>query len=155
VIVTPPPAPEPIRFETLLSLSWSVFRRNWIVVLPPVIAMLIAFGAMGAFVGVLVVRGSARGLLEPGASPPSGVVVSYLALVVAMLVVGLWSFAAMYGMADAAWAKGTTTFGDGFTAFRTRSGALIVAFIGMTGVAIAAFILSCRRSGSRCSRCRW
>jgi hypothetical protein len=144
VIVTPPPAPEPIRFETLLSLSWSVFRRNWIVALPPVIAMLIVLAGMGAFAGAVVAAGLARGGLERSAASPTfwpGIAVSYLVLVVVMLVVGLWSFAAMYGMADAAWAKGTATFGDGFAAFRTRSGALIVAFIGLAGVAIAAFIL--------------
>ena len=144
MIVTPPPAPEPIRFETLLSLSWSVFKRNWIVALPPVIAMLIVLAAMGAFAGAFIATGLARGDLERSAASPTfwpGIAVSYLVLVVVMLVVGLWSFAAMYGMADAAWAKGTATFGDGFTAFRTRSGALIVAFIGLAGVAIGAFIL--------------
>lgn len=141
MIVTPP-APEPIRFETLLSLAWSVFRRNWIVALPPVIAMLIVFAAMGAFAGTVVALSLAHGGLGRGASPfGPGVVVSYLVLVAAMLVVSLWSFAAMYGMADAAWAKGTATFGDGFTAFRTRSGALIVAFVGFAGLGIAALVL--------------
>ncbi|HWT05098.1 MAG TPA: hypothetical protein VN224_05030, partial [Xanthomonadales bacterium] len=66
------------------------------------------------------------------------------ALVYAAVVVtvGLWSYAAMYGMADAAWAKGTTTFADGFTAFRTRAGALFVAGIGVVGLGICAAMLA-------------
>jgi hypothetical protein len=138
-----PPIPEPIRFETLLSLSWTVFRRNWIVALPPVIAMGLIVAGYAAFISLLIVGTLAHGGME-NASPSFGgaLVIAAVLFIVAAFVVILWSYAAMYGMADAAWAKGTTTFADGFTAFRTRAGALIVAGIGVIGIAIAAVILA-------------
>ena len=143
MIVTPPLAPEPIRFEVLLSQSWTLFRRNWIVALPPVIAMLIGLLGAGAWIAFVATAAlSRRGLDHASDGFVGGVVVTWIVFIPVMLVVGLWSFAAMYGMADAAWSRGTATFADGFAAFRTRSGALIVAFIGLVGVAIAALILT-------------
>lgn len=141
IITTPPP--EPIRFETLLSLSWAVFRRNWIVALPPVIALGLIIAGYALFVGFIFIGASAHGGLQK-ASPSFGGALALAAFLfmVEVFVVVLWSYAAMYGMADAAWAKGTATFADGFAAFRTRTGALIVAGIGMAGVAIAAVILA-------------
>ncbi len=143
MIYTPPPAPEPIRFEQLLALSWALFRRNWIIALPPIIAMaIILIGVVWLF-AVIFAAAYANGGLERGGSPSIGAafIVGYLGFFGATIVVSFWSLAAMYGMADAAWARGTATFADGFTAFRTRAGALIVAGIGMFGLAIAAFIL--------------
>jgi hypothetical protein len=156
VIVTPPPvpAPEPIRFEVLLSQSWTLFRRNWIVAVPPVIGLVIGVLGAAAFVGTIVAAAFAHGVVaafaqaahQRDAPMPDGgfftiVFGAALIYVVVMLAVGLWSYAAMYGMADAAWAKGTATFADGFTAFRTRAGALILAFIGLFGLAVVAMIL--------------
>ena len=68
--------------------------------------------------------------------------ISSLVYAVVMLAVSLWSYAAMYGMCDAAWANGTATFADGFTAFRTRAVALFVAGIGVAGLAFAAALLA-------------
>ena len=147
MIVTPPPVPEPIRFEVLLSQSWALFRRNWIVALPPVIALLIGVALMAALVGALVAAGFAHGLFARHApAPDGGFVLTLFAVIViyivVMFVLGLWSYAAMYGMADAAWAKGTASFADGFTAFRMRAGSLVVAGIGMIGLAILAMMLA-------------
>jgi hypothetical protein len=69
-------------------------------------------------------------------------VLGYLAFIVFVLLVTLWGYSAMFGMADAAWARGTATFGDGFAAFRSRAGAVVVAGIGVCGLAIAALILA-------------
>jgi hypothetical protein len=143
VIVMPPPAPEPIRFEVLLSQSWTLFRRNWIVALPPVIGFGLMLAAIIAFTAAIVVAALPHGNFERGANGLAGwIFAAYLGLVVLIVVVSLWVNAAMYGMADAAWARGTTTLGDGFAAFRTRAGALFVAGIGLIGVAIAAFVLA-------------
>jgi hypothetical protein len=147
VIVTPPPVPEPIRFEVLLSQSWTLFRRNLIVAVPPVIATVIGLAGAAVLVGALVTGAVARGLFERHAPPLDGgfvgmLLTSMLIYVGVMLVVGLWAYAAMYGMADAAWAKGTATFADGFTAFRTSAVSLVVAWIGVIGLAIVAMILA-------------
>ena len=148
MIVTPPaaPAPEPIRFEVLLSLSWKLFRSNWIVALPPVIAMLISIACTVALFAALAVAGIAHGAFRPNAPPPdSGYVwmllFGVLVYAAVLLTVSLWAYVAMFGMADAAWARGTATFDDGFRAFRTRSGAFVIAGIGMVGLAFVALVL--------------
>lgn len=141
MIVTP--TPEPIRFETLLSLSWSVFRRNWIVALPPVIAFFVYITGIVAFIAVFAATAIAHH--RPDSIPASvygGFLSALLAFVVVMVVVGVWAYAAMFGMADAAWATGRATFGDGFRAFRRRGPALFVALIAMAGLAIVAVILA-------------
>ena len=58
MIVTPPPAPQGIPLETLLSRSWALFKRNWIVALPPVIAMVVVLA------GVAVIFAATRGYLD-------------------------------------------------------------------------------------------
>ena len=148
MIVTPPaaPAPEPIRFEVLLSLSWTLFRSNWIVALPPVIAMLISIACTVALFAGIAADAFALGIFRPHAPPPDSgflwmLLIGALVYAVVLIVVSLWSYVAMFGMADAAWARGTATFDDGFRAFRTRSGALVVAGLGMVGLAFVAMIL--------------
>jgi hypothetical protein len=55
---------------------------------------------------------------------------------------GLYAVAAPYGMADAAWSRGTTSLADGWAAFRGSWGALSAAGLAIFGVAIAALILA-------------
>jgi hypothetical protein len=142
-----PPAPEPIRFEVLLSHSWTLFRRNWIVALPPVIAFGVILVAIAAFAAAAVAVVLAHGGFEharfkDGGSEYAGAfVLAYLAFMIVVVILSLWVNAAVYGMADAVWERGTATFGDGFAAFRTRSGALVVAGIGFIGLAFVALIL--------------
>ena len=148
MIAMPPPPPEPIRFEVLLSQSWALFRRNWIVALPPVIAFGIILLVLAAFAAVAVIVVLAHGgfehpRFEDGGSAYAGAfVLAYLAFMVGVVILSLWVNAAVYGMADAVWERGTATFGDGFAAFRTRSGALFVAGLGFIGLAFAALILA-------------
>jgi len=142
VTVVRPPAPEPVRFEALLSLSWAVFRRNWIVALPPfiVLATYVVISAL-YFAGLYWWSVAHGGIAKP---VPNENVFWVITGAYALLVVAaaLWSFIATYAMADAAWAKGTASFGDAFAAFRTRSGAMLVAFAGVCGVVIAAVVLA-------------
>jgi hypothetical protein len=142
-VIAPPPAPEPIRFDLLLGQSWTLFRRNWIVALPPVIGFGVSFVAVIAFAAAVVVVALAHGGFERGGNGfIAAFVVGYLGLMVLAVVVSIWAYAAMFGMADAVWARGTTSFGDGFAAFRTRWAALVVAGIGFAGVMIAAVVLA-------------
>jgi hypothetical protein len=46
---------------------------------------------------------------------------------------GLYAVAAPYGMADAAWSRGTTSLADGWAAFRRRWGALSAAGLRLVG----------------------
>ncbi len=82
MIITPPHTPEPIRFETLLSLSWTVFRRNWIVALPPVIAMVIMIVCYAAFLGFILAATFSHGASK---SMPPGFVGALVAGVLAAL----------------------------------------------------------------------
>jgi hypothetical protein len=144
VIATPPPPappPEPIRFEALLAQSWTLFRRNWIVALPPVIGFGLILIAIVAFTAAIVVTALHHGsFTRTGNGFVTWILFSYLGLIVVIIAVNLWVNAAVYGMADAVWARGTTTFADGNAAFRARGGALFVAGLGIAGVAIAAFL---------------
>jgi len=64
VTVMPPPAPEPIRFEVLLAQSWTVFRRNWIVALPPVIVLVAYLAGTGLYFGILALWALGHGGLD-------------------------------------------------------------------------------------------
>ncbi|HEV2740867.1 MAG TPA: hypothetical protein VGU66_20085 [Candidatus Elarobacter sp.] len=142
MIVTPPPAPQGIPLETLLSRSWELFKRNWIVALPPVIAMVVVLAGVAVIFTAVIVALFAHGLARaPSPHVGGGLFAGILIFMGLALVVTIWSQVAMFGMADAAWAKGTATFADGFAAFRARGGALVVAMIGIFGLGIAAFIL--------------
>lgn len=144
--MTQPTVRDPLAFDALLSSSWRLFRRNWIVALPLVIAAAVMIGvvmvaiAVGAVVGV-----ASRVTVHEAANSTgiiTGIVVAYVVILAAGVVLSLWAYTATFGMADAAWERGTATFADGNAAFRTRGGPLIVALIGLAGVAIAALILA-------------
>jgi hypothetical protein len=143
VIVTPPPAPQGIPLEMLLSRSWALFKRNWIVALPPVIAMVVVLAGIALLFAAIIAALFAHGLARSAPSPQvgAGFFAGILVFAGVALVVSIWAQVAMFGMADAAWAKGTATFADGFAAFRARGGALVVAIIGIFGLGIAALIL--------------
>ncbi len=140
----PPAVHDPTRtVEALFSQSWAVFRKNWIVVLPPVIAGAVTFALMIPLVGAIAVE-TVRTLKAPPGVVTFDARIGFAVALVSLvsIVVGLWSYAAMYGMAGAAWSRGTTSFGDGWTAFRTRGGALFVSWIATLLVFIAAVLLA-------------
>lgn len=150
-IATAPPPP-PVEFGAVFSRAWKVFKENWIVALPPIIAGVAAMVVVGIFIALMiaVIGVSALGAMSShGHAPARGavaglvgiVLLGTIVLIVVGLVLGLWSQTAMYGMADAAWTRGTTSLGDGFAAFRTRGGAVFVAWIGVFLLSIVALIL--------------
>lgn len=147
-MTTPAPADPTRTAEAIFSQSWALFRKNWIIAAPPVIAGLITFAAAFALLWPVadVVFANVGDAAKVTTVPPAVLPATFLpvaALVgLVLVVVTLWCYAMMYGMADAAWVRGTTSLGDGFAAFRTRAGALFVAGIGALGVALAALILA-------------
>ncbi len=139
-----PPAPSGV--DTLLARSWTLFKRGWIVALPPFIGTTIIIAAMVVYVAALIAAGIADAIARHGDTLPTTLLttigVGYVVVLVGAVVVSLWAYAAMFGMADALWEHGTTSFGDGFAAFRTRGAALFVAGIGFFGLAIVALVLA-------------
>jgi len=136
------PAPAPIEFGALFTRSWELFKRNWIVALPPIVAGFLAIVVIGAFtvaaaVGAVATNAAHNAWRDYAEWAIGCSLVVFLLLVV----IGLWAQIATYAMADAAWARGTTTFDDAFAAFWSRAGAVLVAWIGTAGVAVLALIL--------------
>jgi hypothetical protein len=139
-----PPVRDPLAFDALLSSSWALFRRNWIVALPPVIAagiIIVAAVALAA-VALAIVFATGSAQHQPSTSSIAVIVLLYVVLGAGGIVLSVWAYAAMFGMADAAWTRGTATLADGNAAFRSRGGALVVAVIGLIGVGIVALILA-------------
>jgi len=136
------PAPAPIEFGVLFAQSWELFKRNWIVSLPPIVAGFLAMIILAAFaVAVIVGAIATHGAEHASAGFAGFAIVGSLLLFVLVMLLALWSQIAMYAMADAAWTRGSTTFADGFAAFSSRASAVFVAWIGLIGVALLAFIL--------------
>ncbi|HZX68392.1 MAG TPA: hypothetical protein VFE70_05885 [Candidatus Elarobacter sp.] len=138
--------PEPSAFEKLLSASWTLFRRNWIVAAPMFIAAFVILAAVVAFAGIALAIAVSSGFFSQQHAPSGGfialIVVFYLVLLIGSIALALWAQCATFGMADAAWERGTTTLADGNAAFRSRAGAVLLAVIGLIGVTILAFILA-------------
>jgi len=143
VTTGPPPTHDPARtIEALLSQSWLLFRRNWIVALPPLIGAAVALfttAPLTAAIVFVVVQNAAH---APQVTTMWSIAIAGVVMFAVAVAVGLYSVAAPYGMADAAWSRGTTSLGDGWLAFRRRAGALLVAGIGMFGIVVVALVLA-------------
>lgn len=140
---TPPPPPTgPVAFDKVFAQSWAVFRQNWTIALPPVIAGVVIVAGVIVFLVVIAAAAFAAATGHAVSSAIGAMVLGYCAFLVLAVLVSLWAYVAMFGMADAAWTRGTATFADGFAAFRTRGLATFVAWIGIFGLALAALILA-------------
>ena len=141
-VTTSAPPPGPVPFDKVFAQSWAVFKRNWIIALPPVIAIVLVMSGFAVFLVAIAVAAFAAGIGHASSSAIGALVLGYCVFLVLAVVVCLWGYVGMFGMADAAWTRGTTSFGDGFAAFRERAGAAFLAGIGVTGLAIVAVILA-------------
>ena len=142
--MTTVPAPAPVRFEAVLSRAWALFKPNWKIALPPVIALfVILIGAAAIAVATIVTAAGAAATRHTANAEAFAAVIIVVILLycVAAVLIGVWSIVAMYGMADAVWTHGTATFADGNAAF-SRLGAVLVALVGMIGLMFAAVVLA-------------
>ena len=138
-----PYAPKTVPLEAIFARAWTLLRANWTIALVPIVAGLICLVAMIPYlVGIFSLM--LQMFRHPDAGPAfPGWLLGYFAAVYLMLiVVALGAIAMIFGMADAAWTRGTATFADGFAALRTRTGAVFIACVGLIGVAVAAMILA-------------
>jgi hypothetical protein len=141
--VTTVAAPDPMAFDKLLSSSWALFKRNWIVALPPIIAVAVFLAAVGVLaVIVIAALAGSKSLTQAPGGAVAAILFGYLALIGLGFVAFWWAYVAMFGMADAAWSRGTTSLADGFAAFRRSAWRSLAAFIGMVGLVILALILA-------------
>jgi hypothetical protein len=148
---------EPMSLETILSGSWTLFRRNWIIALPMVFVTIGVFVALVIVVVVAAMTGlattTAKGAPSPGLVAALGV--GYLICLVLFALAALAATAATYGMADAAWERGTATFANGVAALGTRTGALFVATIGFVAAVVVVLILLIPTLGLEAFRESW
>jgi len=140
--VTTAPVPHTIALEALLRQSWALFRRNWTIALPPLIAGAALVVVAAVLIAVCVAAAIGHGNPEHWSGGFIAMLVgAYLLFLALIVVASLWCGVMMFGMADAAWQRGTASLGDGMTAFGSRAGSMFVAGIGIFGLAIAAMIL--------------
>lgn len=141
--MTEQPVRDPLAFDALLTSTWALFRRNWIVSLPLLVAVAIIIGVLVVYLVVFFGVALAAPSNDRG-SPAmlTAFITAYLVFVAVAIAASIWAYTAMFGMAAAAWERGTTSFADGNAAFRLRAGAVLVACIGLFGVAIVALILA-------------
>ena len=141
--MTTAPTPDPLAFDALLSRSWRLFRANLNVIAPMLIAAGIIIALLLLFaVMVIAVLATSHNPTHPSNGAIMVLVLGYLGFIIAVIVVALWAFIALFGMADAVWERGSATIADGTRAFRTRAGAVLVAYLGFIGLAIAALIIA-------------
>jgi hypothetical protein len=141
--MTEQPVRDPLAFDALLTSSWALYRRNWTVSLPLFIALAIVIAALVVYFAVffaVALATPSNSTVSPGML--TGFIISYIILIAVLIAASVWAYTATFGMAAAAWERGTASFADGNAAFRSRGGAFIVACIGLFGVAIVALILA-------------
>jgi hypothetical protein len=141
-MTTAAPAPAPVEFGPLFAQSWQLFKRNWIVSLPPIIAGIVLSLLFAAFAVTIIVGAFQSRDAKLTESFGAFAILGGIVLFIFLIAIALWAQISMYAMANAAWERGTATFGDGFAAFFSRAGAVFVAGIGVFGLALLAIILA-------------
>jgi hypothetical protein len=141
-IISPAPA---VSLETILNGSWKLLRRNWTIALPMVLAFVAIVVACAILVATAIAAGAFAGVARGGRPSDAAVTVialAYLVLVAVGIVAMIAAATATYGMADAAWERGTATLADGAAAIAARGGQAFVACIGFVGLWVATLILT-------------
>lgn len=136
----PPDGPMPL--EAVFARAWALLRTNWFIALPPIVVVTLCLSFAAPFVVATFSTAFGHGDHLPRPHVPGWAMASFAVAYAAMLLGGFSAIVMMFGMADAAWAGGGATFGDGFSALGTRSGALAAASLGLLGVSLLALILA-------------
>ena len=121
---------------SVFSRSWQILNRNWIIVVPGLVAGVLA-GIVRAVLGPHYVVGPDGQWRVVG----SGLFFTDIALLI-QFVLFVASVTYTTGMAGAAWRTGTTTLADGTTAFERDAGKVVVALIALVALGVVAMILS-------------
>ena len=135
--------PKLVPLEAIFSRAWTLLRANWTIALVPIAAGAVCLLALIPYLaGIFTFM--AQTLRHPDVAPafPTWVFGYFALAYLVVIVVALCSITMIFGMADAAWARGSATFADGFAAVRSCTGAMFVAGIGFIGLGIAAVILA-------------
>ncbi|MBV9407936.1 MAG: hypothetical protein JO164_03880, partial [Candidatus Eremiobacteraeota bacterium] len=141
-----PPLVQPPGFDALLARAWTLFRTNPVLMVVTAImygAILVPVAGFAAVVIVASLRAGGDKMSSDAAGTfVGGVMLGALLLVLIVIVVAIWGTTAMFGMADAAWERGTTRLADGFAAFRRSWVAMLVANLLLIVLGVAAVLLA-------------
>ncbi len=126
--------------ENIFARSWQLLTRNWIIIVPGII--------VGLIVGVVAdVVAPPQTYADP--TTTGGIVSHGLANAVGGLIAGAVGIAGFVitqcytvGMAGAAWARGTTTLGDGASALRDDATNVLGAAVGLFVLGVVALLLA-------------
>ncbi|GAC1575930.1 MAG: hypothetical protein NVS3B7_08620 [Candidatus Elarobacter sp.] len=136
---TPPAAPPAhIPLEAVFSRAWALLRANVLIAVVPVACAMLLLAAIAPCI-VIVFTFVVREATQPRFSSAfptelfAWVGLGYLV----GIVVGFCGIVIVFGLAGAAWTRGTATLSDGFAALRARAGATVLA-----GLALVAFLLA-------------
>lgn len=154
--MTAAPAPqENVNISEIFSRSWTLLRANPIVLAPLLIPVLV-FVVVALIVAASVISGIAHAgspeafirtgpfafLGDKKAMPPApllwGIGVFYLAGIACEIAL----FAGLYGLAAAAWTRGTATAADFWRAAGARFWPVLAAGIGFVGLGFVALLLA-------------
>ena len=137
------PAAPSASLESVLNDSWKLLRRNWSLAVVPLVAWIVAGVVVAAIIACTAI---AVGVSAVGRqmTPAQGLVLvaAWLACALVLGVGGAAITALTFGMADAAWETGSTSFAAGVATMRARLGPTLAAFLGLAGVGILAVILA-------------
>jgi hypothetical protein len=128
--------------QNTFARAWSLLTQNLIIVVPPIV-----LGAAAGLVGVLLVMFVLGGVLTAGATGRAGVGIASIgaSLIVAaasIMLLAIVQTAFVTGMAGAAWERGTTTLGDGWTAFGRRGGQILLTMLVLFAIGCVALVLA-------------
>ena len=107
--------------ENIFVRSWQLLRRNWIIIVPGLVAGLIA----GFVHGVAAATGSPDGgIAAKAAAGIAGIIATIIGIVASIATIAYTT-----GMAGAAWQRGTTVLSDGYAAFVEDAGRVFGAMV--------------------------
>jgi hypothetical protein len=148
IVTAPRPPSAGVDLGAIFARAWSLLRANPVIVMLLVAVTVTAIAVLSIFVFVgVVVLLRVSGSSSTSASNALSTVVPavtfpFFVFWCAGILIQFGVYAALYGLVNAVWTRGTGTVADAWTAARTRSVQIFVATIGLVGLGIGAAIIA-------------
>lgn len=135
--------PASIGIAPTFARAWSLLRRNWTIVIPPVAVGVVSAAAANALAGAGLLSWQFFGDMNAQGPQAFWLFLGTIVAVALRMVAAVVAIAFTAGMAAAAWTGGTATFADGAAALRRSGIQAFFALVLMTllGLVAAALIV--------------
>jgi hypothetical protein len=146
-MTAPAPDDDKVNIGEIFSRAWVLLRANPIVAAPMLLGLLAFIVVIGVVVAIVIVALShTYGPTWPRAFrgkgfPPALILWGFAVVYLVGIVLNVALFAGLYGLAAAAWMRGTARAADAWRAMGTRFGAILVSGVGLVGLGIVAVVL--------------